>query len=418
MLLFFSSFLHHHKCTSHRISIVVVDCRGRHTNRLVNDPMADTDAAIDMDNNNKKKQEEKKIENIIFKLLNETLVNYVFTTYLCHIDDIVICNLVCKSWHMFLSDNFYLWKLLLQKHFGNTVEDYISEQGTLIASRNRTGANITAAQYKFRNFCKCLKHNTTLLITPSYPFFHDKISKQEFHCQGLGNLLPVVIDLDDLDNHRVNRNSADISWNSVFDFQNKHDRGFLVGHTEWDMDLFNFGVYDFTIELWCKFDEKFKNQDIMILNYNFFAKNCCGMDFYLCSAWHRGKGNVKETGGNLLVADNSCELFNILDNPDDLGDIGVEKYNKRCDNKFHHVCYTRSNGQLNLYHDGERVASCPCPFSINPNDSDLFIGSRENTNTYGLSEVSTYRIYNGIAKYHGDVIDYEYLPHSPNKWKR
>ena len=45
---------------------------------------------------------------------------------------------------------------------------------------------------------------------------------------------------------------------------------FLIHHTEWDMRKFDFGVYDFTIELWCKFDEEFKNEDIMILNYAFF----------------------------------------------------------------------------------------------------------------------------------------------------
>ena len=70
-----------------------------------------------MDNNNEKQKEKKIEKNIIFQKLNESCINYVFTTYLCHIDDIVICNLVCKSWHIFLSYNSYLWKVLLQKHF-------------------------------------------------------------------------------------------------------------------------------------------------------------------------------------------------------------------------------------------------------------------------------------------------------------
>ena len=38
-----------------------------------------------------------------------------------------------------------------------------------------------------------------------------------------------------------------------------------------------------------------------------------------------------------------CELFNILDNPDDLRDIGVENYNKRCDNKFGYIANFGTN---------------------------------------------------------------------------
>ena len=95
-------------------------------------------------------------------------------------------------------------------------------------------------------------------------------------------------------------------------------------------------------------------------------------------------------------------------------EIDVKKYNARCDNQYHHVAYVRSNGILSLYHDGERVAKCSCPFVIAPSNSDMFVGSRDNTNRYGLSELTTYRIYNGIAKYHGDAI--EYLPRAARKW--
>ena len=52
-----------------------------------------------------------------------------------------------------------------------------------------------------------------------------------------------------------------------------------------------------------------------------------------------------------VFADNSCEIFNILIIPN-VHNIGVTKYNNRCDNKYHHVAYVRVNGELSLYHDG------------------------------------------------------------------
>ena len=370
------------------------------------------------------------IQGIIFPTqahkLNENCLNYIFTTFFCHINDIAMFNLVCKDWYKFLSENIYLWKLLLQKHFGSQVEQYISEQGAAMCS-----SSITKTRQLFLTFCQCLKRGTTLLITPARHCFHDKISKQEITCQGLGTFLPQVRDVKDNNNNNNNNNTKNNNnnnnneknnninhqqhhpWNCVFDFERKHNRGFLIHHTEWDMRKFDFGVYDFTIELWCKFDEEFKNEDIMILNYAFFSPDKKGMDFYLASAWHRGKGEVN-SDVTFVVADNSCELFNILDNPDDVEEIDVKKYNARCDNQYHHVAYVRSNGILSLYHDGERVAKCSCPFVIAPSNSDMFVGSRDNTNRYGLSELTTYRIYNGIAKYHGDAI--EYLPRAARKW--
>ena len=117
-------------------------------------------------------------------------LNYIFTTFFCHINDIAMFNLVCKDWYKFLK-NIYLWKLLLQKHFGSQVEQYISEQGAAMCS-----SSITKTRQLFLTFCQCLKRGTTLLITPARHCFHDKISKQEITCQGLGTFLPQVRDVD------------------------------------------------------------------------------------------------------------------------------------------------------------------------------------------------------------------------------
>ena len=336
------------------------------------------------------------------RMLNDSCLLQIFL-YLSHVDEIVPRLLiVSKAWYKIIANSSYLWGTLFRKHFGSSVESYICQQGSLIAATNSN-------HYKFLNFCKCLRQACVLLITPEEPFFVDKQSQIEFSCDGLGILYPVIRDLE------ANDDNIDATWQHEFDLENLHQRGFLVHRNIFNMKMFNFDTYDFTVELWCKLDESFKNEDIMILNYNFFAENYRGMDFYLCSAWHRSKGNLREDNDTGHVfADNSCEIFNILDNPEDVHNIGVTKYNNRCDNKYHHVAYVRVNGELSLYHDGERVAVAKCPYPINPSRSNMFVGSRNNTNKYALGKLATFRIYNGIAKYHGDF--FQYLPSARHKW--
>ena len=62
------------------------------------------------------------IQGIIFPTqahkLNENCLNYIFTTFFCHINDIAMFNLVCKDWYKFLSENIYLCKKIsLKKQF-------------------------------------------------------------------------------------------------------------------------------------------------------------------------------------------------------------------------------------------------------------------------------------------------------------
>ena len=210
------------------------------------------------------------------RMLNDSCLLQIFL-YLSHVDEIVPRLLiVSKAWYKIIANSSYLWGTLFRKHFGSSVESYICQQGSLIAATNSN-------HYKFLNFCKCLRQACVLLITPEEPFFVDKQSQIEFSCDGLGILYPVIRDLE------ANDDNIDAAWQHEFDLENLHQRGFLVHRNVFNMKMFNFDTYDFTVELWCKLDESFKNEDIMILNYNFFAENYRGMDFYLCSAWHRSK---------------------------------------------------------------------------------------------------------------------------------
>jgi hypothetical protein len=305
---------------------------------------------------------------------NTDLTGANILKYLCNEIDLAVLRLVSTKMSEFATLDM-LWERILYKNFGALRWEMLGVPTAAASGSSNRAHSCFRLWLEWTTICHSA---VVVLITPSHRYNINKANGVRVGGTLRGTGTPPVVS-------RENVHYYDESI--IFGTS-----GFWCERRTTDL---TFGLGDFTVECWIRLLEEWKNNDIMLCNYGFFnANGGIGMDLYVCSAWHTGPTHEDEEWN---YATNDCEAFNVIS---DGNDSKLEQYNSICDNKFHHIAHCRRDGVLYLYHDGICVAHADFNHDINPK-TDLFIGSRNNTNLYNPREISEFRVLRGVARYFG-----------------